>query len=813
MFRAEAARDDAEAARQAEAERAKGEQQAKQEALDRQAETQAVLDFVENKVFAAARPKDQEGGLGYDVKLADAVKAALPFIDKSFVDKPLIEGRLRMTIGRSFLFLGDPKTAMEQYKSAREIFTEHRGRDHRDTLKSMIGLANSYEYAGRAQEALRLREETLQLAKAELGRDDPLTLATMNSLANSYDDTFGVGRRQEALRLREETLHLVKAKLGSDDPLTLASMHNLANSYHEHGRNEEAIKLREETLRLEKAKLGPAHPSTLLSMINLALSYRDAGRAEEAIKLLEVTLPIAKAKLGPNHHFTLVSMNNLAISYGEVGRIPEALKLYEEALQLLKAKLGLDQNPATALELANTLAALGRWDQALAALDKAVKLDASNHWHWFCASVLQSYLGDVDGYRQSSREMLKRFGSTRDAVIAERVAKTCSQGPDAVGNFDQVVKLADLAVEKCAWVRFSKLTKGMAEYRAGHYAATVKVLNSLCPTARAEHLDATAFALPAMSRHRLGRGPEARAALNSAQAILAERMPDPQAGWMFMGDWDDWLRAEIFCREALGLLGDDGGAVPFRRGSLLARQGKFTEAAVEFQKAIRIRPDWAEAQHILGLAHAQSGHWEQALAANGKAAELDPGNDWYLYHAAAFQLRSGDLAGYRCTCRVMLERFAHTDAPEVADRTARTCLLAPDAVSDLDPVLKLADRAVAGTEESGAYRWFVFVKALAEYRSGRDAQAVQWLERFSPDANGMHIDATAFAVLAMARHRLGRSVDARSALDTAHALFAKRKPDPDAGRVFDESLVYDGSLDWLHCQILLHEAEGLLNRK
>jgi hypothetical protein len=33
-----------------------------------------VLEFVENKIFAAARPKDQEGGQGYDVKLADAVK-------------------------------------------------------------------------------------------------------------------------------------------------------------------------------------------------------------------------------------------------------------------------------------------------------------------------------------------------------------------------------------------------------------------------------------------------------------------------------------------------------------------------------------------------------------------------------------------------------------------------------------------------------------------------------------------------------------------------------------------------------------------
>ena len=60
-----------------EADRAEGERQAKQAALaaaeaekkakdrpGREAETKAVLDFVESKIFAAARPKEEGGGLG-----------------------------------------------------------------------------------------------------------------------------------------------------------------------------------------------------------------------------------------------------------------------------------------------------------------------------------------------------------------------------------------------------------------------------------------------------------------------------------------------------------------------------------------------------------------------------------------------------------------------------------------------------------------------------------------------------------------------------------------------------------------------------
>ena len=77
-----------------------------------------VLGFVEGKVFAAARPKGQEGGLGYDVKLVGAITASLPSIETGFAARPLTEGRLRMTIGQSFYYLGKPDLAREQFEAA-----------------------------------------------------------------------------------------------------------------------------------------------------------------------------------------------------------------------------------------------------------------------------------------------------------------------------------------------------------------------------------------------------------------------------------------------------------------------------------------------------------------------------------------------------------------------------------------------------------------------------------------------------------------------------------------------------------------------
>ena len=104
---------------------------------------------------------------------------------KSFFDQPLIEARLRMTMGTSFLYLGDAKTAIEQFQAARELYTEHRGSNDPDTLSSMNNLALSYAAAGRTREALKLHEETLQLRRAKLGPDHPDTLRSMNNLALS----------------------------------------------------------------------------------------------------------------------------------------------------------------------------------------------------------------------------------------------------------------------------------------------------------------------------------------------------------------------------------------------------------------------------------------------------------------------------------------------------------------------------------------------------------------------------------------------------------------------------------------------------
>ena len=63
---------------------AQAEKLSRKEAEERDAETRAVLAFVENKVFDAARPKEQEGGVKRDVTLREAIESSPPNIGASF---------------------------------------------------------------------------------------------------------------------------------------------------------------------------------------------------------------------------------------------------------------------------------------------------------------------------------------------------------------------------------------------------------------------------------------------------------------------------------------------------------------------------------------------------------------------------------------------------------------------------------------------------------------------------------------------------------------------------------------------------------
>jgi eukaryotic-like serine/threonine-protein kinase len=347
------------------------EKRAKDAAVAREAETKTVLGFVQDHVFAAARPEKQAGGLGRGVTLEKAIESAVPYVETSFRNEPLVEARLRLTLAWSYHYLGDGKAALQQATAAQALFTRHSGKESADTLASRDGLSAAYSDLDRYQEALSLDQETLAIRNSISGSDPRDIVRTMGSVAF---DQIHLGRYPEAQRLCDEALSLAKATIGTNQPETIAIMSRLATIDWRLGRYGDALALDEETVRLSKATLGPDHPETLDRMGQLVDSYCGFGRVADAAKIEEEVLAIRKAKLGPDHPKTINAMAILGLCYSKVGRMQEALNLLEDALA--KGKRG----PSSAelghimVPLGDTYRAVGRYDDAVKLLTDAVNL-------------------------------------------------------------------------------------------------------------------------------------------------------------------------------------------------------------------------------------------------------------------------------------------------------------------------------------------------------------------------------------------------------------------------------------------------------
>ena len=81
-------------------------------------ESDAVLKFFQDQVLAAARPEGEQGGLGRDVTIREAVDAAEPKVAEAFKNQPTVEASIRAELGATYLFLGEPGRAIAELERA-----------------------------------------------------------------------------------------------------------------------------------------------------------------------------------------------------------------------------------------------------------------------------------------------------------------------------------------------------------------------------------------------------------------------------------------------------------------------------------------------------------------------------------------------------------------------------------------------------------------------------------------------------------------------------------------------------------------------
>jgi tetratricopeptide (TPR) repeat protein len=199
--------------------------------------------------------------------------------------------------------------------------------------------------------------------------------------------------------------------------------------------------------------------------------------------------------------------------------------------------------------LARLHAERGRLDRAAATLADAVRRmpeDAGLRRRWGLALLAS---GDRSGWQGATAALLDRLGSTINPRTANDVAWACSSGPDATGDSDRPLRLAEAAAQGAdEFLKADALrTLGAVLYRTGRCdGAMLRLAEAI--QARGGEGGPADWAFLAMAHHRLGHRAEARRWLDR----LREYRPseDPARLW-------DELEARVLRSEAEAVILND----------------------------------------------------------------------------------------------------------------------------------------------------------------------------------------------------------------------------------------------------------------
>jgi len=205
---------------------------------------------------------------------------------------------------------------------------------------------------------------------------------------------------------------------------------------------------------------------------------------------------------------------------------------------------------------------------------------------------------------------------------------------------------------------------------------------------------------------------------------------------------------------------------------------------------------------------ARQGRWTQAEAGFSAALRLNP-KDHNLYHyLTACLVQTRDLEAYRRHCQQIMARFKDTTDVAVADRMAKDCaILFPESGVDLAMLDRMTDVAMATSESSYPFPWYLYGKGLVQYRQGRYAAAAESMQKvlmFSHRGRFPERNVGASMVLAMARYHLDGYAQAESALVRGLKLAEAELP-----KLENESLGISW-VDWVFAHALMLEARSLI---
>jgi len=261
----------------------------KDKAIQAQKNALATLNFF-REVLISAQPRGVNGGLGTDVKLIDALRAAEAKIGPEITNSPHLELSIRQALGNTYYSIGEYDRAVNQLGTAFQIRKKNSQTEADWTRLSQYNLIGALGEVGRHEEAVVRCEELVKDLQADSTTIPTIVLAAQAKLAECYREAK---RLDESLKLYEQLLRELSEPLRNDNDQSLATKENYAQALLDAGKHESAIKILKIVFEQRLASRGPNDQHTLLSELALANAYIKAGQLNDGIELALKAFPIA----------------------------------------------------------------------------------------------------------------------------------------------------------------------------------------------------------------------------------------------------------------------------------------------------------------------------------------------------------------------------------------------------------------------------------------------------------------------------------------------------------------------------------------
>lgn len=287
--------------------------------------------------------------------------------------------------GRIAWLLGDSRRCMAAMAPAQALADSLQARLSQPVATFLSQLGRCQRSAGERLQARRLFMRALAIHQETgdlVGRAESLgDLAALDAEMNRTGDAVAMLKSALA-RLHE----------GASDrhPLAIDLQRQLGNLYRLRGDTELALDTYTRALALAEDLHGPLHPMTLTVRRQEIAVLIDQGRFNAAAEQLRQLHALTVRSLGPHHRESGLSWNSLGIIAWERGDYDEAIADISRAVAIWRNPDGLQQLPGGLYNLGMVLHSAGRDAEALAALDEARRLRASQYG---ASSVL---VGDTD---------------------------------------------------------------------------------------------------------------------------------------------------------------------------------------------------------------------------------------------------------------------------------------------------------------------------------------------------------------------------------------------------------------------------------